>query len=51
MNQNNDVIIRRLNVKIDRYEMRVTGKSYSAVRGEREKRERCLNNIKKHKRC
>ena len=47
MNQNNDVIIRRLNVKIDRYEMRVTGKSYSAVRGEREKRERRLNNIKK----
>ena len=46
MNTNNDVIIRRLNVLLDRYEMRKTGKSYFAVRNEREKRERRLNNTK-----
>ena len=46
MNTDNDVLIRRLNVLLDRYEMRKTGKSYFAVRNEREKRERRLNNTK-----
>ena len=46
MNTDNDVLIRRLNLLIDRYEMRKTGKSYFAVKHKREKRERRLNNTK-----
>ena len=36
MNTDNDVLIRRLNLLIDRYEMRKTGKSYFAVKHKRE---------------
>ena len=40
-----DKLIRRLDLIIDRYEARMTGKSYFSVRRERMKKER-LNNIK-----
>jgi len=46
MNHSTEHLQRRLELIVDRYEMRRTGKSLFAVRHERIKRE---NRIKKHK--